>query len=320
MTDFYLNYFCLVRILPMNPVFQPVLDNIYLLSTSGDGNFPDSFCFYIDDERKTLVDTPLDIRFPEILQNHKVESVLNSHFHRDHCGCNHLFPNASFYAHSLDIPPMLDSRAFLDNYGMIKYANAEQQQHFLDWLHFVPSPEPQTIEDGQLISTGRYSLKVIHTPGHSPGHCVFYIEELDVLLSADIDLTAFGPWYGNTSSNLSDFIASIRKVKAMKPGAILSCHKGLVDKDIDERLDRYLGRIFAVSEQIIDLLQEPRKLDDIVEQRFVYGKWPHPTFVYRFFEMVSMLVQLERLSGLGLVDYQDGLYVYTSADKSLIYK
>jgi hydroxyacylglutathione hydrolase len=39
-----------------------------------------------------------------------------------------------------------------------------------------PGPEP-TIDlfDGQLLKLGRAQLEVRYTPGHTPGHCIFYL-------------------------------------------------------------------------------------------------------------------------------------------------
>jgi glyoxylase-like metal-dependent hydrolase (beta-lactamase superfamily II) len=40
------------------------------------------------------------------------------------------------------------------------------------------SPEADiTVSDGDLIEVGNVSLKVIHTPGHTPGGMCLYIEE-----------------------------------------------------------------------------------------------------------------------------------------------
>ncbi|HEX9907079.1 MAG TPA: MBL fold metallo-hydrolase [Thermoplasmata archaeon] len=35
----------------------------------------------------------------------EVDTVVNTHMHIDHCGCNDMFANAKVYAHALDEPP-----------------------------------------------------------------------------------------------------------------------------------------------------------------------------------------------------------------------
>ena len=63
----------------------------------------------------------------------------------------------------------------------------------------------QLIEDKDLIKIGdQYSLKVIHTPGHTKGHCCFYEQNSKIAFLADIDLSSLGPWYGGLDSNVMD--------------------------------------------------------------------------------------------------------------------
>ena len=47
--------------------------------------------------------------------------------------------------------------------------------------------EPQRIlRDGDLINLGGRRIRVVHTPGHSPGHCCFYEPERGCLFSGDL--------------------------------------------------------------------------------------------------------------------------------------
>ena len=79
-----------------------------------------------------------------------IDMVINTHLHDDHCGNNHLFPKAVFYAHKTEIdfcnsPHPLDHR--YDNY-------------FIEGLTF------SIIEGDREIVPG---IEVIHSPGHTPG-------------------------------------------------------------------------------------------------------------------------------------------------------
>ena len=48
----------------------------------------------------------------------------------------------------------------------------------------VPMPE-RYLESDEVVSFGNHQLKVIHTPGHSPGSCFFYCEEEGIAFSGD---------------------------------------------------------------------------------------------------------------------------------------
>lgn len=49
----------------------------------------------------------------------------------------------------------------------------------------LPTPELQ-ITDGQTFVVGELELRALHTPGHTPGHIVFYEQKEKVLFSGDL--------------------------------------------------------------------------------------------------------------------------------------
>jgi glyoxylase-like metal-dependent hydrolase (beta-lactamase superfamily II) len=72
--------------------------------------------------------------------------------------------------------------------------------------------------EGMTFSVGGTTLRVIHTPGHTPGGCCLYDESGGVLFSGD---TLFRGGPGATGRSFSDFptiIASIRDRLLVLPG------------------------------------------------------------------------------------------------------
>lgn len=54
-------------------------------------------------------------------------------------------------------------------------------------LHFsLPMQPDRFIADKQKLSVGKYQLEVRHTPGHSPGHVIFYSSDLNAIFSGDL--------------------------------------------------------------------------------------------------------------------------------------
>ena len=92
------------------------------------------------------------------------------------------------------------------------------------------------LRDGDRLELGGRSLTVIHTPGHSPGHCCFYEPERGVLYTGDLIyagcLDAFYP-----STDPQAFLRSVRRVRALEAGRILPAH---------HRIDIPVGMIGAV--------------------------------------------------------------------------
>ena len=83
--------------------------------------------------------------------------IVNTHGHPDHtCGNAKVksLTGAQIVVHELDAPMV----------------NPEQGQAMARQWGFAPSPPADiTVKDGDTVVAGEVSLKVIHTPGHSPG-------------------------------------------------------------------------------------------------------------------------------------------------------
>lgn len=82
------------------------------------------------------------------------------------------------------------------------------------------------LHDGDSIDLGKRKLIVIHTPGHSPGHCCFYEADRKYLYSGDLIyrgcLDAFYP-----STDPQKFWKSVRKIQSLEIGRILPGHHHL---------------------------------------------------------------------------------------------
>lgn len=292
-------------------MFTRVVDQVYIAAPQDHGNFPSSFSFYIDEEIPTLIDTPLTVwsqAFKASLGDRPVKRILSTHYHRDHTGCNHLFPEADVWAHPADIPAMVSREAFINYYGFDQYADQALTDEMMSWLNWHPSRITDELQDGQVIKLGDMDLTVIHTPGHTPGHCVFYWEKQGLLFSGDIDLTSFGPWYGNINSDITQLITSIEKVIDLNPRVICSGHKGVIETNVRSRLIKYLDCILEKENRILKALEKPQTLDDLVYRKLVYGKWGRPESQFYYFEKLSVMTHLRRLMELNLVEEKDGKY------------
>ena len=87
----------------------------------------------------------------------KVKYLINTHGHFDHVGANKKMKeatSASIAIHAGDEPMLTELSRSASMFGL----SAENSP-----------PADQLIEDGDEISFGEITLKVIHTPGHSPG-------------------------------------------------------------------------------------------------------------------------------------------------------
>jgi glyoxylase-like metal-dependent hydrolase (beta-lactamase superfamily II) len=126
--------------------------------------------------------------------------VILTHAHPDHCAASDVIRQR------LGVPiegPHKDDAFWLENLP--------------DWCRAsgLPAVEPfmpdRWLSDGDTLTVGQLELEVLHCPGHTPGHVVFYNrgEKLawvgDVLFQGSIGRTDF------TRGNYQELICSIRE-------------------------------------------------------------------------------------------------------------
>ena len=129
----------------------------------------------------------------------EIERILVTHGHADHCG------GVAALRERLGVPvegPHEDDRFWIDRlvedsaqYGLEATAPFEPDR----WLH-----------DGDEVTVGNITLQVIHCPGHTPGHVVFFSAGEKVAVVGDV---LFAGSIGRTDfprGNHEDLIASIR--------------------------------------------------------------------------------------------------------------
>ncbi len=94
------------------------------------------------------------------------------------------------------------------------------QEHVLWRLAHPDTPPPDAeLADSDVLPVAGTALRVLHTPGHSPGSCCLYAPDLGVVFSGD---TLFQGGPGATGRSYSDFdeiVASIRSRLLTLPAA-----------------------------------------------------------------------------------------------------
>ena|SRR6218665_33108 len=104
-----------------------------------------------------------------------VHAILNTHCHLDH-----IFGN--YYCVEKYNVDLIAHKEELFTLGM---AERSAQMYGIDG--FINSPEPHRfIEEGEELTFGSLTFKVIFGPGHSVGHVAFYNEENNLLIGGDI--------------------------------------------------------------------------------------------------------------------------------------
>ena len=202
--------------------------------------------------------------------------VVLSHVHEDHVAGLSLFPDAAVHAHSADLTGLRSLDGLMEMYG--SYAQdgplaAATRAYVTDTFHYRARPDAQGFEDGAVFDLGGCRVRVFHTPGHTRGHSALLVEPEGVLFLGDIDLTSFGPYYGDAWSDLDDFERSLDRLRGIAARTWVSFHQVGVVEDAElfaTKLAAFAAKIPARDEAIVSFLEEPHTIDEMVTHRFVY--------------------------------------------------
>ena len=284
---------------------------VTVLFGEGGGKYPDGNSLLVrGDEETALIDPSLGVvarhqagRLPEI------HRVFNSHCHEDHIAGNHLFPGVPWHVHSQDAMGFRSIDDFMCIYGFPEPIRDGWRQRCLDAFHYVSRPDVVTFEDGDLFDFGGAWLRVLHAPGHTRGHSVLVIEwgnrgpDERLAYLGDIELSGFGPYYGDAWSNLEDFERSLTRVRDIEAAWYSTFHHiGVLEPEpFRERLDRFEHRIEEREAALLEYLAEPHSLEEIVAHRFIYRPGPAADFI-DCVERRSMGMHIERLRAQGRVE------------------
>ena len=182
-------------------------------------------------------------------------------------------------------------------------------------MGFEDAAYTHTYGDGHVFDLGKTNFAAIHTPGHTKDHMCLFDAAQGVLLSFDIDLTWFGPWYGHRESDITEFKESIVKIMDLEPRVIVSSHLGIIRDNIQERLQRYLDVFDARHGTIFEMVRSrPRTLEELSVFSPIYNGRPYAPELLSYWESQMIQKHLDLLVAEGRVN-RDPNGKYTSTGK-----
>jgi len=144
----------------------------------------------------------------------KLKAVILTHSHLDHIGAVELYRNKynlDYYMHPQDKSVLVTAEASCRRYGLPTFD--------------VPNPkEAIALKEGMVLSLGECTLKVIETPGHTPGGVCFHSQ--DFLFSGD---TLFAGSIGRTDlpgGNTGVLQKSLKKLLKLSDNTVVVCGHG----------------------------------------------------------------------------------------------
>ncbi|MEA2625213.1 MAG: hypothetical protein QOD06_1258 [Candidatus Binatota bacterium] len=285
----------------IEPPPERTLGHTTVLFGENGGKYPQGNSIVVAGTEESLILDPSLGMIPRREQLPPVDRVVNSHSHEDHFAGNHLFPGVPWHIHELDALGLRSLEDMMTVYGYDEAAERYMRRALVEEYHYAPRPDALTFSDGHVFDLGGVRMTAIHTPGHTRGHTCFRIEPDDVLCLGDIDLSSFGPYYGDAWSSLEDFEKTLDVVRRIEARWYATFHHiGIVEgrEAFLERLDRFAAVIAKRESRLLEFLRQPRTIEEIVGHRFVYRPQDAVPFADPV-EKRSMGFHLERLAREG---------------------
>jgi glyoxylase-like metal-dependent hydrolase (beta-lactamase superfamily II) len=171
------------------------------------GGIASTNAFLIGDEttrKAVLFDAPNDTVAPLLAEVQRrgwdVIGLWLTHGHFDHTADHALvtakFPKARVLIHKLDEPKLIEPKSKL----------------FPLPFTIPPRRADGYVADGDELSIGTLPVKVIYTPGHSPGHVMYYFPTEKLLVGGDLIIMGAVGRTDLPDSNEADLAESIRRV------------------------------------------------------------------------------------------------------------
>src|SRR5690606_22014087 len=140
----------------------------------------------------------------------------------------HRLPAAPVHVHERDLAAARSWDGLARHFGLESPAREMMLAKIEREFHYAPRPDAIGYQDGAQWDIGGARVSAIHMPGHTSGHCVLLVEPEDLVFIGDIDLSGFGPYYGDASSSLAQFRATLARLPDVPAGIwVTSHHRGV---------------------------------------------------------------------------------------------
>ena len=299
------------------PIHIEIQPRVHLIRGANEARFPEANTLLIDDEIITLLDAGSSLNhITSTLRDlgHQLvdlDRIILTHYHADHkgyAGQLRQLSGCEVLCHPLSESAVISFETMMKSIGI---DNKKMKESWLSLLTArLPHVKENYIVDGNFqdskpIDCGEVELIPIHAPGHTHDHTCFGINGYETILLVDIDLTQFGPWYGNDTSDIEQFNSSIHQIIDFQPKMGISSHLlDPVTEGLEEKLLRYSADFEKRNEKIINhITKGVDTLEKLTRVPIIYPRIPYE--VYFLFEELMLKKHIELLIKRGLVSLEN---------------
>jgi len=230
----------------------------------------------------------------------ELKYIILTHDHFDHVANARAIKErfgGKILAHRLDVP-MIENPLFLFSDSAVNTFPEWSPPNFLKTMNmsvetwesyyntiktFICFPQrvDEIVEDGQEIAVGDLKLRIIHTPGHSPGSISIYIPDSKSLYTGDLNLFPKRPYPIGNIKATQDSLLKVKRLGACFLGiGHETPSEGLVE--VRNYLTNTLIELYNAERCVLEALRvkEPLTIEEITDIVFPntrrHKEYPNP--------------------------------------------
>jgi glyoxylase-like metal-dependent hydrolase (beta-lactamase superfamily II) len=177
----------------------------------------------------------------------------------------------------------------------------------------------KTLADNAELEFASGSLRVLHTPGHTPGSCSFVREADRTLICGDCVLKRITPNPilspdpidpDKRFRSLAEYLVSLARLRELRPTLSYGGH-GEPIRDFEEIFNRYVRAIDERQRRVISLIPSAGATAFEVAKRLFPDSFDHD--VHRFLAISESVAHLDHAESEGKVgvEFREGVELYT---------
>jgi glyoxylase-like metal-dependent hydrolase (beta-lactamase superfamily II) len=298
-------------------------------------------CYLIAEDPVTLIDTgPKTKEATEALKEglrrarfrvQDIKRIVLTHAHEDHCGLAKSLrdeaKDAQVFVHGWETGHRAgrleyeEHRRLLERAGVPAEEIAQMRRMYegvRQYADALEDHEHAELSDDEELKFEKGALRVVHTPGHTPGSCSFLREADRTVIAGDCVLKRITPNPilspdpvdpTRRFRSLAEYLVSLARLRSLAPTLVYGGH-GEPVSDYEELFNRYLRAINERQSQVIGLIpKQGATAWDISLELF-----PGAADVHRF------LATSESVAHLDLAHSEGKLAVELSSDGREVYR
>jgi len=241
--------------------------------------------YLVKEDPLTLIDIgPKTVEAAEVLrkklqqngvQFSDIRRIVLTHAHEDHCGLAKQVrdeaKNAEIFVHNWETGHLFgrlareEHRRLMNRAGVPGAVFDEMQTMYKDislLTDALADGEFSDLRDEMEIEFASGTLKVLHTPGHTPGSCSFLREANRTVIAGDCVLKGITPNpiispdpfdAEKRFKSLAEYLVSLARIRSYSPTLIYGGH-GEPIEDYEEIFNRYVRAIDERQKNVVSLL------------------------------------------------------------------